>query len=167
MARAQGMQLAYWRRCCIRRCRVGQRKYARLPYVSAGCPKSCLSRERNSSSSGCFSRWLLTPARSWASSAESAISSGTSVATRGAAAWYPTSRATLVSSRLKFLEAQFPGKIQASNVVPTSNPTSVCADSEAEREVDELKVEDREVEPPGLPKACSEATGRLPEYGRP
>ena len=123
---------------------------ARLPYASAGYPKSCLSRTRNSSSSGCFSRWLLTPARSWASSAESAISSGTSVATRGAAAWYPTSRATLVSSRLKFLEAQFPGKIQASNVVPTSNPTSVCADSEVElREVEELKVEEREVEPLG------------------
>ena len=65
-------------------------------------------------------------------------------------------------------EAQFHGEIHALKVVPTSNPTSVCADSEAEeREVDELKVEDREVEPPGLPKACSEATGRLPEYGRP
>ena len=64
-------------------------------------------------------------------------------------------------------EAQFPGEIHTLKVVPTSNPTSVCADSEAEREVDELKVEDREVEPPGLPKASSEATGRLPEYGRP
>ena len=65
-------------------------------------------------------------------------------------------------------EAQFHGEIHALKVVPTSNPTSVCADSEAEeREVDELKVEDREVEPPGLPKASSEATGRLPEYGRP
>ena len=60
------------------------------------------------------------------------------------------SRATLASSRLKLLEAQFPGKIQASNVVPTSNPTSVCADSEVElREVEELKVEEREVEPLG------------------
>ena len=60
---------------------------------------------------------------------------------------------------------QFPGKIQASNVVPTSNPTSVCADSEVElREVEELKVEEREVEPLGRPKACSEATGRLPEW---
>jgi hypothetical protein len=41
--------------------------------------------------------------------------------------------------------------------VPTSNPTSVCADSEVEeREVEELKVEEREVEPLGLgilPKA--------------
>ena len=64
-------------------------------------------------------------------------------------------------------EAQFPGEIHTLKVVPTSNPTSVCADSEAEREVDELKVEDREVEPPGLPKACSEATGRLLEYGSP
>ena len=64
--------------------------------------------------------------------------------------WRLFSRATLASSRLKLLEAQFPGKIQASNVVPTSNPTSVCADSEVElREVEELKVEEREVEPLG------------------
>ena len=53
------------RRCCRERCgRSRQRGHAdaRLPYASAGCPKSCLSRERSSSSlmlaatSGCSSR---------------------------------------------------------------------------------------------------------------
>ena len=53
-----GMQLACRRRCCPGRCRDGQRKHAdaRLPYASAGCPKSCLSCERSFSTSACFSR---------------------------------------------------------------------------------------------------------------
>ena len=34
-------------------------------------------------------------------------------------------------------------------------------------EVEEREGEERKVEPPLLPKAGSEATGRLPEYGRP
>ena len=47
-----------------------------------------------------------------------------------------------------------------SKVAPNSpsNRWRVAADSE---------VEEREVEPPGLPKAGSETTGRLAEYGRP
>ena len=34
-------------------------------------------------------------------------------------------------------------------------------------EVEEIEAKERKVEPPLLPKAGSEATGRLPEYERP
>ena len=54
----------------------------------------------------------------------------------------------------------------------SSNPRRIGVAFEVEREVEgheveEREVEEREVEPLLLPKAGSEATGRLPEYGRP
>ena len=50
----------------------------------------------------------------------------------------------------------------------SSNPRRIGVAFEVEeREVEEREVEERKVEPLLLPKAGSEATGRLPEYGRP
>jgi hypothetical protein len=57
--------------------------------------------------------------------------------------------------------------------VSSSDPRRVGVAFEVEEreveghEVEEREVEEREVEPLLLPKAGSEATGRLPEYGSP
>ena len=75
-----------------------------------------------------------------------------------------------ISTILSISRATFVGEV-ASNVVPTgnSNRRRTGVESEMEErevevhEVEEREGEERKVEPLLLPKAGSEATGRLPE----